>query len=137
MIQPDTPRIIGYTLTQTVLVKVRDLEKVPAIVGGLPSRGINQIEQISFDIDDHDRYLNDARAEAFRKARAKADAMAKANGVRVRKVVTFSENTGGFPIPYLRAEALGGGGDFGGAPPQIEPGTQDVTVQVSVTYEIR
>jgi len=130
------PEIVGYTLTQTVLVKIRDLSKVAPILGGLPGQGINQIESVSFDIDDPDRYLNEARREAFLKARAKAEVMAEQNGVRIRRVVTFSENQGG-PIPYFeRSLGVGGAPDVLPAP-QIEPGTQEVTVQVSVTYEIR
>ena len=135
---PPPPKIIGYTLTQTVQVKVRDLGKVAPILGGLPERGINQIDTVSFDVEDPDEYLNQAREEAFKKARDKADAMAKFNGTRVRRVVTFSESFGGYPIPFLRAEALGKGGDLGGElPPVIEPGSQEMTVNVSVTYEIR
>ncbi len=132
--------ISGYTLTQTVTIKVRDLNKVGKIISGLAPRGINQISSLTFDIDDPDKYLNEARKEAFEKARAKADEMAKQNRVRVKKVVTFSEFSGGYPI-YERA--FGKGGDLGmpiPAPsvmPTIEPGTQEVTVQVNVIYEIR
>ena len=131
--------ISGYTLTQTVFVKIRDLQKVGKIISGLPSRGINQISSLSFSIDDPDKYLNEARAEAFEKALAKAKEMAKQNHVRIKRVVTFNESGGGYPpMPYLREAAFGKGGDAG-APlpaPSIEPGTQEVIVQVNVTYEI-
>lgn len=130
--------LAGYTLTQTVLLKVRDLEKVAPILAGLPERGINEINGPNFSVDDPDKYLADARKEAFDKARAKVEAMAKANGVHIVRVVTFSESTGGYPI-YARMEAFGKGGgpDAAPTPPQIEPGSEEVSVQVSVTYEIR
>ncbi len=130
--------ISGYTLTQTVFVKVRDLSKVGKLLGQLPSFGINDIGGLSFAIDEPDKFLNEARQEAFEKARAKADEMARYNGVKIRRVVSFSEFGGGYPTPFLK-EAVGRGGDFGGpAPvPTIEPGSQEVTVQVNVTYEIR
>lgn len=132
--------ISGYTITQSIVLKIRDLTKAGRIIGGLPNRGINQINSLSFDIDDPDKFLNEAREEAFAKARAKAEAMAKQNRVRIRRVVSFNEFGGGYPGPIpLYAEAFGKGGDFG-APvvaPSIEPGSQEVTVQVSVTYEIR
>ncbi len=135
---PGRQVLSGYTVTQTVYVKVRDAEKVSPILAALPEKGINQIESVSFEVDDPEKYLNEAREEAFKKARAKADAMASQNGVKVRRVVTFSESTGGYPIPYFRGlEAVGKGGDAGAVPPQIEPGSEEVTVQVSVTYEIR
>ena len=80
---------------------------------------------------------NEARIEAFGKAKAKAVAMAKAAGTRLGKVVTFSEGFSGGPIPYKTLEARADGA--AGAPyaPDLEPGSQEVTVQVSVTYAIR
>lgn len=129
--------IDGYTLTQTVFIKIRDFSKTGTILAALPGLGINQISSLNFAIDDPDKFLNEARQEAFEKARAKAEAMAMYNGVKIRKVINFSEYGGGYPI-YARAEAFGKGGDLG-APipaPTIEPGSQEVTVNVNVTYEI-
>ena len=136
---PGKQIISGYTLTQTVEVKVRDLEKVASVLAGLPEKGINQIDGPNFSVEDPDKYLNEARREAFVKARAKAEAMTRANGMRITRVVTFSENQGGYPIMYARAEAIGKGGSFDlpVAPPSIEPGSQEVNVEVSVTYAIR
>ncbi len=128
--------ITGYTLTQTASVKIRDLSKVAKILGGLSNSGVNQITGPSFGIEDPEKYLGEARKQAFEKAKAKANVMALENGVRIKRLVNFSEFQGG-PVPYYRAEALGGGGDFAKTPlPTIELGTQEVTVQVSVTYEI-
>ena len=131
------PFIVGYSLSQTVAVKVRDLSKVASILGGLPGLGVNQIDAVSFEVENQDKYLNQARQEAFAAARSKAEAMAKDNGVRLGKVMTFSESvSGGRPIFY--AETLGKGGADANAPaPTIEPGSQEVTVNVDVTYEIR
>ena len=138
IILPDGTRkqeIIGYTLTQTVRAKVRDLKKVSGVLGGLPPRGINEINSVSLDVDDPNEFMNQARSEAFSKAREKALAMAKAAGVRLRRVVTFSEGGRGWPGPiYLEA---GKGGDLAIPAPQIEPGSQEIVVNVSVTYEIR
>lgn len=131
--------ISGYTITQSVTVKVRDLAKAGPVLGGLPEFGVNQVSGPNFEIGDEERetLLAEAREQAFAKAREKAEAMAKGNGVRIRRVVTFSESGG--PTPYFFKEALGARAD---APvslpvPTIEPGSQDVTVSVSVTYEIR
>ncbi|MDO8303437.1 MAG: SIMPL domain-containing protein, partial [Sedimentisphaerales bacterium] len=132
--------IDGYTLNQSVSVKVRDLGKVSAILGGLPAKGINQIGGVNFSIEDQDKYLNVAREEAFTKARAKAQAMAKYSGARIGRVVTFSESNGGYPYPmyYAKEASVGRGGDAQMPPaPVIEPGSQDVTVNVSVVYELR
>lgn len=128
--------IDGYSLTQTVVVTVRVLDTAGKIVGGLPGLGINEISGPHLSVDDPDRYLNEARAEAFAKARGKAEVQARMAGVRLGRVITFSENQGDdYPRPmYLKAEAVGG--DAGGRAPQIEPGSEEAHVRVSVTFEI-
>lgn len=137
---PQTERnfITGYTLTQTVSVKIRDLAKVAKIIGGLTPLGVNQIGGVSFSIDDPEQYLAQARAEAFKRARAKAEDMARQNGVKLGKIINFGEYGGPPPIPYYRdftaSKFLGAGGEV--AAPLIEPGTQEIRVTASVTYEL-
>ena len=138
---PDTQRsfITGYTLTQTVSVKIRDLSKVAKIIGGLPPVGVNQIGGISFTVEDPEKYLNEAREKAFEKARAKAEQMVRSTGVKLGKVINVSE-FGGYPppIPYYTERGFGLGGDIAASKaPTIEPGTQEITLQVTVTYELR
>lgn len=131
--------IVGYTLTQTIQTKIRDFEKIGAILGKLPELGINQIGSLQFDIDDPEVYLNRARKEAFDEARVKAELMASQNKVRLGRVVNFSEYQSGppVPLPYYSEAAFGRGGDAALSVPKIEPGSQEVTVTVSVTYEIK
>ena len=127
----------GYKLTQTVQVKVRDLNKVAVVLAGLPELGINQIGSISFEVDDQEKFLKEARDKAFDKAKTKALEMANKNGVSIRKVINFSEYQNG-PIPYYGAEkAMGMGGAISSVAPSIQPGTQEITVNVNITYEIR
>lgn len=131
--------ISGYTLNQTTSVKVRDLNKVAKLLGGLSELGVNDIGSVSFETEDQDKYLAEARSEAFAKAHAKATEMAIANGVKIKRIVNFSEYQGGPVSPYSY-EAFGKGGGVGAsqtAMPPIEPGTDEITVQVSVTYEIQ
>ncbi len=132
-----TTFISGYTLMQTVSVKLRDFEKAKVIVGYLPSLGINQINGISFSVEDPDVFQNLARQEAFLKARDKAMTMAKQNSVRLGRVVTFSENSGGVYPRFYGAEAMMAKGAGAPVPAPIEPGSEEVTVNVSVTYELR
>ena len=129
--------IIGYELNQTVTVKLRDLEKVGEIVGGLTSAGVNQISQLSFSIEDPEASKNRARLDAFNQARSKAEAMAAANGVRIARVINFSESGGPYPIPYYERSYLAGKGGDGAVAPDIQPGEQELNVQVTVTYEIK
>ncbi len=132
-----TSFISGYTLSQTVNVKIRDFTKISPILGKLPSLGINQINGVNFEVENPDKYLNVAREEAFQKAFAKAAAMARQNKVKIGRVITFSEGYGG-GIYYPRAmEAVAYGKGGGDIVPPIEPGSEDISVNVSVTYELR
>ncbi|MDO8601703.1 MAG: SIMPL domain-containing protein [bacterium] len=129
--------IFGYELTQTVTVKVRDLEKAGAIVGGLAGAGVNQISSFSYSVEDPEAPRNDARAEAFSTAFQKAKTMADQVGVRIARVVTFSESTGGYPGPFYYDRAVMMESKGGGNAPSFEPGEEEIVVNVSVTYEIR
>lgn len=127
--------IVGYSINQSVSVKVRDLTKAGDMVAGVVDRGANTVSGPTFTIDDPTEFQNQAREEAMKKAKAKAEAIAKAAGFKLGKLISVQE---GISVPSLyRAEyalAYGKGGD--GAP-VIEPGSQEVNVSVTLTYEIR
>ncbi len=131
--------IIGYTLTQTISVKIRDMAKAGELVSGVVSLGVNQTTGISFTVDDDKlkELKNEARVKAFSEARQKAESMARAAGVKLGDVVSFSENN---YVPYMdTSSAYGRGGGGGAAAPavQIEPGTQEISVSVNITYELK
>jgi len=132
--------ISGYTLTQNVLVKIRDLNKVAEVISGLTEVGINRIDSISFEIDEPEKYLAEARNQAFEKAKKKAEEMALKNSVKLGKVINFSEWE---PTtrPYDNLKTLGMGGEGGVAAPsvlpKIQPGSEEITINVNVTYEIK
>ncbi len=129
--------IYGYRLTQTVSVKVRDFGKVSDVLTGLSNAGINQISGFSFDIDDPEKYLTEARNQAFDKAKSKAQSMAAQNGVALGRALNFSESGAGYPTPIYAAAELGKGSSPLSVAPTIESGSQEVKIQVVVTYEIQ
>jgi len=129
-------QIYGYTLTQTILVKIRDLSKVADVLAGLSPLGINQISSVSFDIDDPEKFLAEARSQAFDKAKAKAESMAQKNNVKLGEVVSFSENQGYAPAVYQNFKTMGAGTEVAAAP-QIQSGSQEVSIQVNITYRLK
>ncbi len=132
-----TTYISGYTLTQTVNLKIRDFKKVAPILGGLSERGVNQISSVNFSIEDPNKYLSSARNEAFTKALSKAQEMTHATGAHLGAVLNFSDYPNvSQPYPMYKSAGVGMGGASSSIAPPIEPGTQDLTVQVSVTYEL-
>lgn len=132
------PTIAKYSLTQTVRVKIRNFDLISNIVGSLAPLGINRVSSLSFRIDDPETYRATARAEAIQKAQKKAEAMAQELGVSLGKVVNVSEYAQE-QNNYGVMEAKGGMMAAPMAPvaPTIEAGSQDVVVNVNITYELK
>lgn len=122
---PQTERnfITGYTLTQTVSVKMRNFAKVPEIIGGLTPLGVNQIGGISFTIEEPEKFLAIARSQAFEKAKTKAGEMASQNGTKLGRVLNIGEFQN-VPVPYYAesARSYGLGSAAAPAPPTMSPG---------------
>lgn len=135
--RPGKQIIVGYEVSQTVTIKVRDLEKVNALVDGLATAGVTEMQGPNFAIDKEDDLKAKARKQAIDKARAKAEVLARDLGVTLVRIVSFSED-GNYPI-YTRAGMVNEKADFGtgGAMPELPQGEEKITSNVTVTYEIR
>ena len=128
----------GYTINHSILIKVRktdDAGKALASVGG---KGATNISGLTFTTDNPDTIKAEARAEAIKDARAKAEVLAKNLGVKLVRVVSFFDNSqGGYPI----AEGVSSGITMMKASTDVAPtlpaGENKVTANVTVTYEIR
>ncbi|MBI5412668.1 SIMPL domain-containing protein [Candidatus Peregrinibacteria bacterium] len=134
--QNQSPQLSDYTLIQDIRVKVRVLDTVEGVLDAGIAAGANQVGQLSFDIDDPSAVKKQAWEMAFKIAKEKALEMASAADVRLGRVVTFSEGSGYQPPVYAnyRLDLMAEKADSVGA--SIEPGSQDIMVNVSVTYEI-
>lgn len=131
--------ISGYSINQTVSVKVRDFAKAGDILSGAVTNGANSVSQLSFDIDNRDTVESEARAEAIQKAKIKAKAVAKAGGFSLGRLLAIDEGGYGGPVYFAKSMVADGrGGGLEAAPaPSIEPGSQDVIISVTLRYEIR
>jgi len=134
------PEIVGYTISQTVSVKIRNFEKAGEILSGIVQSGVNSVSELSFTLDNKTGVENKAREEAIADAAKKAEAIAKAGNFNLGKILSIYENTccsyGGF------SKGFGMGGDMAmemdsDSAPLIEPGSQDVKINVTINYEIR
>lgn len=128
--------ISGYTLTQTLEVKVRDTEKLSALLAGVVEKGANSVSNVRFVLDDDVEAKNQAREEAIDKAKAKAKDIARAAGFRLGEIVTMYEMSSDPGMPY--SGGMGGAMEMtkSSAMPTLEPGTQSTRVTVTLTYEI-
>lgn len=145
---PSTPKISGYTVSESIQIKVRDMkgssakendDRVGRVLEGLANSEITNVYGPNFQIDDEDMVKAAAREEAIAKAKAKAEKLASALGVRLVRIVSFDES-GVSPYYYGR----GGGGMMAmdSAAPMVKSvdvprGENKITSNITITYEIR
>jgi len=134
----DRGRILrGWEVRQGFSVKVRNLDKVGDILAGATENGANDISGLTFTIDEPDELQAQAREEAITDAKERAQKLADNLGVKLGRVVSFSESSGGgYPPPvfYDRAEVgIGGAGPV----PSVPSGENEIISNVTIVYEIR
>jgi len=127
------PRLVGYTVTNALIVRVRDLEKLGEIIDSSVSLGVNQGGGVSFDNDDPASALEEARRRAVENAMAKARTLAEAAGVRLGRIIQISENIAPPPMP-MPMQAKSFRAEDASVP--IEAGENTYHVQVSISFEI-
>jgi uncharacterized protein len=133
-----SPRITGYQVTNVVAVHVRDINQVADVIDDSVAAGATTVNGVSFDVADRAAAENQARDAAVKDARSHADALATAAGVSITGVASISENTVSYPFPYYGVSDAAKGGAPGApaVPTPIQPGTQDITITVTVAYSI-
>lgn len=130
-----TPKISGYQISHSVEATVRDISRIPAVVSGLTDKKVNNISNVSYTFSEEAkaRLTAEARGKAVKDAKEKAKNIAQTAGVRLGKIVSISESSSFQPVPYGGIYAMGDRGG-GGAP--IEPGTQDIVLNVSLSFRV-
>lgn len=135
---PSKQILVGYEVSQTITVKVRKVDTAGEVLGSLGDTGVTNVSGLSFTIDDEDALNREARQKAITEAKNKAEVLAKDLGVRLVRIVSFSENgaTPPMPIMYARDMASGMGG-VAESKATIPTGQNKIVSNVSITYEIR
>lgn len=128
--------IVGYTVTESINVRVRNFDILGDLLSGVVEKGANTVSQLQFTVDDSTELQNEARKEAIDNAKAKAQALAKAGGFRIGRLLSIQENSVSPPFYYdtMTMEAGKGGA---ASSPDIQPGSTDVDITVTLRYEIR
>ena len=130
--------LAAYVVSESVEVKVRKIGDAGKLIGSLGELGATNLSGLTFSVDKQDDALKEAREKAIADAKANARKLAKELDVSLARIVSFSENGGGYPPPIYYAKAeMGMGGDMSRATPELPSGTNKITSNVSVTYEIR
>ena len=130
------PTIDGYNAANVVQVTLDDLAKIGAAIDSAARTGANHVQGIQFTLRDQDAVRAEALREAALRARAQADVLAAALGLKVVRVLTVEENS-----PHVVPVRV-----YGGAAPRVmaasanptpvEAGTLDVTAEVTLSVEV-
>jgi hypothetical protein len=121
------PTLSGYTASNTVEIVTDDLNHVGKIIDAGTQAGANNVRGLEFQLKDEAPVRARALAEAARKARASAEAMTAALGLRTVGVLSVEEGTAPQVIRPIRAMAM----NAANSQTPIESG--DIQVQASVT----
>ena len=132
----DPAEIVGWDASNLVNVTVRDIETVGDVVDAVVESGANQINGISFRVEAPTEAQMLARTAAVEDARTKADQLAADAGVEIVGIVSISESGGQQPQPiYMAREEMAFAADAAAATPVL-PGEVELSVNVSIQYEI-
>lgn len=128
------PAITGYQATNTVSVRFRDVAKSGAILDALVREGANQIDGPNLGLEAMDTAMDEARTDAIRRARARAELYARAAGLRVERILVIAEGATALPpqpMPQMmmRAEMA--------KDSQVLPGEQEINATVTVRFLLR
>ena len=129
----------GFEVTQTVSIKVRDIDMAVAIIAGVGERGATNISSLNFTIDDEDALQAEARAEAITDAQVKAEILAEQLGVRLVRLVAYDEGNQNVYKSYAETRVMSFDSvedqSFGGA--ELPVGEESVKSNVNITYEVK
>ena len=134
-VENQPPKLTGYTASNQLSVRFRDIAKSGDILDALVAEGSNQINGPNLTIDKPEEALDEARAKAVATGRARAELYARSLGMRVVRVVSVSESGGGYPVPppmpvmEARAQA--------GYATKIDPGEQKLSVTLGMVFELQ
>jgi len=134
-----TGKITGYRVSAAITIKVRDLEKLNGVIDSATANGANTVSGISLTVDDEKKkdLLQQARESAIKEAKAKAESLARAAGISLGRIVNVQESgSSQTPAPYMLKEvaAVGMGG---GSDTNVQPGSTDITSNITLFYETK
>ena len=128
----EPPRIVGYTVRNSLTVRVRDIDNVGTILDKSVSLGVNEGGNIAFTNADPAAAITEARTRAVQDAMAKADTLADAAGVKRGRLLGISEQSyNPRPVPMMEM-AMSRAADS----VPVAVGENTYSVSVNVTYAI-
>ncbi|MBV2143970.1 SIMPL domain-containing protein [Falsochrobactrum sp. TDYN1] len=130
------PRITSYTVSNSLVVRVRDLTKLGTILDESVTLGVNQGGDLTFVNDNPAATINEARKRAVADAIAKAKTLADAAGVGLGRVIEINEQSrSAMPVPIARQfKTMAAAAPEDSVP--LAAGENTYNVSVNITFEI-
>jgi uncharacterized protein YggE len=125
---------VTYWVDNTLTISLRKIDQLGALLQAVLKAGANNVQGVTFGVQDPSQAQSQARAQAMVDARARAGLLAAEAGRTLGEATAIS-TTISSPGPYYFPAAYGIGGGGGGVP--VSTGTLDVQVQVTVTYQLK
>jgi len=130
----------GYALSQEVKVKIRDFAKAGDVLEKSTGLGANLAGDLQFTIDDPALVKAAALQDAISKAKAKAQKISLASGLKLKKIVNIYEDYSQYP-QYSSSVGMGGGEALikvtAASAPDIQAGEQEITANVTLVYRVK
>lgn len=119
-----------YRVSNSISIKIKNLDLVDVIIDLLISLGANKINGVYFTFEDHEGFTMELQKLAMKDAEAKAKHLAELSGMKLGRVVSISENAGDKAgnMAYIMATPMKSS--------NIESGMETIKLSYSVVYEL-
>lgn len=135
---PSVTITTGYEVMQSVTVKVRNVGKAGEVIGALGKVSITEISGPDFTVDDMDKVQADAKAIAIKKAQEKAEVTAKALGVSLGSITSFSDDSGSYyPVMYRASKMALDSVSSQAEAVTLPQGESVIKSRVTITYTLK
>ncbi len=124
-----------YRANTNITVKVKDISLANRVLDVATQNGATQVGGVQFETADQSTAENEARKKAVEDAKKKAEMAASTAGFKLGKIINYSENLGGYPMPYGVSKMESVARDMTAT--QVQPGENEVVVNVTLFYEVR
>ena len=132
----EEPTLTGYVASNLVQVTLDELTKMGAVIDAATQSGANQVQGIQFTLRDQDTVRAAALRQAATRARAEAEVLAAALGLKIVRVLNVEENSPRV-IPLRMTMGAARSAATAEAATPVEAGTLDVSADVVLTVEVK
>lgn len=124
--------LVGYTVSNTLNITVKDISKVGQIIDAAVGNGVNTCNSISFGVSDYEKYYNMALQNALSNAQSKAKTISNFLNIKLKAPITITENSTEIPRTYpVSLDNASKSSDT----TSIQAGTYKIQANVSLVYE--